>query len=344
VTVLTGDRWFRAQGPVFAVALLVLIIAGGTIGYVVIEGWGAWDAFYMTIITITTVGYMEIHPLSRAGQAFTVVLLLSGVGAALYTFTLLATVVVEGGLPKRLQRRRHERMLESIKDHFIICGYGRIGSIVAQQFRRQRIPYVVIERSPDRVQTAIEEGALGVEADASREEVLKRVGIERARGLIAVVGTDADNVYAILSARVMRPDLFIIGRAETEDATLKLKRAGADRVISPYQIGGVQIAQTALRPAVVDFMELATSSDNLELAMEQIKIATDSALAHRSILEANLRQRYGVIVIGIQREDSRMEFNPSPDTAIRPGDKLVVLGNPESLKQLEIDAAEEGRR
>ena len=343
MTVLKGDRWFRAQGPAFAVALLVFIIAGGTVGYTAIEGWGAWDAFYMTIITVTTVGYQEVHPLSRSGQAFTVVLLLSGVGAALYTFTLLATVVVEGGLPKRLQKRRQERMLDSISDHFIICGYGRIGSIVAQQFRRQRIPYVVVERNAERVHTAIDEGALGVEADASREDVLKRCGIERARGLIAAVGTDAENVYAVLSARVMRPDLFIVGRAETEDATIKLKRAGANRVISPYQIGGVQIAQTALRPAVVDFMELATSSDNLDLAMEQITIAAHSPLANRSIVEANLRQRYGVIVVGIQREDSRMEFNPEPDTAIRPNDKLVVLGRPESLKQLETDAAE-GRR
>jgi voltage-gated potassium channel len=339
VTATKGDRWFRAEGPVFAVALLVLIIAGGTAGYVVIEGWGAWDAFYMTIITVTTVGYEEIHPLSRTGEVFTVALLLSGVGAALYTFTLLATVVVEGGLPKRLQRRRHERMLDTITDHFIICGYGRIGSIVAHQFRRQRIPYVVIERNAERLQTAIEEGALGVEADASREDVLKRVGIERARGLIAAVGTDAENVYAVLTARVLRPELFIIGRAETEDATLKLKRAGADRVISPYQIGGVQMAQTALRPAVVDFMELATSSENLELGMEQITIATGSTMAGRSILEANLRQRHGVIVIGIQREDSRMEFNPEPDTAIRPGDKLVVLGRPESLKRLETEAS-----
>ena len=340
MTVPKGDRWFRAQGPAFAVALLLLIIAGGTAGYVLIEGWDAWDAFYMTIVTVTTVGYEEVHKLSRAGQVFTVALLLSGVGAALYTFTLLATVIVEGGLPKRLLRRRQVRMLDTIRDHFIICGYGRIGSIVAGQFRRQRIPYVVIERSAERLQSAIEDGALGVEADASREDVLKRVGIDRARGLIAAVGTDAENVYAVLSARVMRPDLLIVGRAETEDATIKLKRAGANRVISPYQIGAMQIAQTALRPAVVDFMELATSSENLELAMEQISVIAQSAFANRSIVEANLRQRYGVIVVGIQREDSRMEFNPEPDTAIRPGDKLVVLGRPESLKQLALDAAE----
>jgi voltage-gated potassium channel len=340
LTKARGDHWFRAQGPAFAVALLLVIIAGGTVGYAEIEGWTLWDAFYMTIITVTTVGYREVHPLSRAGEAWTVLVLVSGVGAALYTFTLLATVVVEGGLPKRLQRRQHERMLETIKDHFIICGYGRIGSIVAHQFRRQGIPYVVVERSAERLQAALEEGALGVEADASREDVLKRVGIDRARGLIAAVGTDAENVYAVLSARVLRPDLFIIGRAETEDATTKLKRAGADRVLSPYQIGAVQMAQTALRPAVVDFFELATSADNLELAMEEITIAKTSSLADQSILTANLRQRYGVIVVGIQRQDRRMEFNPEPDTVIRTGDKLVVLGRPESLKKLEAHAAE----
>jgi voltage-gated potassium channel len=304
-----------------------------------IERWSAWDAFYMTVITVTTVGYREVHDLSRVGQAFTVCLIFGGVGSALYTFTLLATVVVEGGLPKRLQRRRDQRMLDTMKDHFIICGYGRIGSIVAHQFQRQNVPYVVVERDPARLQEAIDDGAIAVEADASREDVLRRVGVERARGLIAAVGTDAENVYAVLTARVLRPDLFIIGRAETEDATIKLKRAGADRVISPYQIGGVQIAQTALRPAVVDFMTLATSSDNLELAMEEITVAATSKLTNQSILSANLRQRYGVIVVGIQRQDLRMEFNPEPDTAIRAGDKLVVLGRPDSLKQLEAEAA-----
>ena len=169
MTVTKGDHWFRAQGPGFAVALLVLVIAGGTAGYMLIEQRGAWDAFYATVLALTTVESPQAR--SRVGQAFTVVLLLGGVGAALYTFTLLATVVVEGGLPKRLQRRRQQRMLETLSDHFIVCGYGRIGSIVAHQFRRQHVPYVVVERNPVRVQAAIEDGALGVEADASREEV-----------------------------------------------------------------------------------------------------------------------------------------------------------------------------
>ncbi len=335
MTVPQGDRRIRAQGPGFAVALLVSVVVLGTIGYSRIEQWTLWHAFYVTVLGIMTV---DLPPLSPSGQMFTVVLLCAGVGAALYTLTLLATVVVEGGLPKRLQRRREARMLEQIRDHFIICGYGRIGATVAQQFRRQQIPYVVVERNPDRVHAAIDDGALGVEADGSREEVLKRVGIDRARGLIAVVGTDAENVYAVLTARVLRPDLFIVTRAESEESTQKLKRAGADRVISPYQIGGMQIAQTAVRPAVVDFVELATSSNNIELAMEEISVAPGSAFADASILDANVRQRYGAIVVGIQRQDRRMEFNPEPDTRIRPGDKLVVLGRPDSLKRLETDA------
>ena len=334
-----GGRWIRAQGPGFAVALLALIVALGTFGYMVIEGWSAWDAFYMTIITVTTVGYREVHVLSRAGEALTVGVLIFGVGAALYAFTLLATIVVEGGLPRRLQRRRHERMLETIKDHFIICGYGRIGSTVAQQFRRQQVPFVVVERNPERLQAAIDEGAIAVEADASREDILKRVGIERARGFVAAVGTDAENVYAVLTARVLRPDLFIVSRAETEDATMRLKRAGADRVVLPYQIGAVAIAQTALRPAVVEFVELATSTENLDLSMEQVTVAPQSALANKSILDANLRQRFGVIVVGIQRQDRTMDFNPEPDTAMYAGDKLVVLGRPDSLKKLEVEAA-----
>ena len=319
----------------FAVALLATVVALGTLGYVVIEGWGAWDAFYMAVITITTVGYREVHDLSVPGQAWTIVLLFGGVGSALYVFTLLATVVVQGGLPLRLERRRQARMLNTIKDHFIVCGYGRIGSIIANQLQRQGIPFVVIERDPARLQAARMDGLLAVQADASHEDVLKRVGIDTARGLIAAVGTDAENVYTVLSARVLRPELFIVGRAEGDDATRKLLRAGANRVISPYQIGAVQMAQTAIRPAVVDFMTLATSSDNLELAMEEVTVAPTSPLVGTSLLTADLRQRFGVIVVAIQREDQHMDFNPEPGTITRVGDTLVVLGRPESVKALE---------
>jgi len=307
-------------------------------GYVVIEGWDVFDAFYMAITTVTTVGYGEIHPLSRAGRIFNSGVIIFGVATVLYTFSFLMARLVEGDLQARWTRRLRERMLDNLTHHFIICGFGRIGQIVAREFSRQDEPFVVIERDAARMQAAIELGYLAVEADASSEEVLKRVGISRARGFIAAVSTDADNVFAILTARLLRPDLFIIGRAETEDAKAKLIRAGADRVLSPYQIGGLQLAQTALRPAVVDFVQLATSSDNLDLNMEQVQIGKGAPLAGRTIIEANLRQRFGVVVVGIQRANGGMEFNPPPESVMGVGDYLVVLGQAKNLRDLETAA------
>ena len=319
--------------------VIVAVHFGGTLGYVLIEGWSAWDAFYMTVITVTTVGYLEVHPMSTAGRAFTVVVLFSGVGSFFYAFTLFMSRVADGTMVAWRTRRRLARMLDNLQDHFILCGFGRMGEIISAEFNRQRVPFVIIERNPERMHLAMEQGYLAVEADASNEEVLRRVGIARARGFIAAVSTDAENVYAVLSARLLKPDLFIVGRAETEDARIRLKRAGADRVISPYHLGGLQLAQTALRPAGVDFVQLATSSDNMDLNLEQVHIEQGSPLAGRSLVDAGLRQRFGVVVVGIRRADGRMDFNPEPETAMRPGDDLVVLGRAGSLKELETAAS-----
>ncbi len=314
------------------------VCAAGTLGYSLIEGWNPWDAFFMTVTTITTVGYREVHPLSIRGQVFTVGLILAGVGSAFYTFTLLAAAVVDGGLHARFERRRRTRMIDELTDHFIVCGYGRIGAIIVEELRRQDVPYVVVERDHERVLAVMESGGLAVEADASSEDVLTRLGIARARGFIAAVGTDAENVYAVLTARVLRPDLYIVGRAETEDAERKLLRAGANRVVSPYRIGARELAQTALRPAVVDFFQLATRAGNLELSIEQVAIGDGSPLAGQSIIEANVRQRYGLIVVGIQRKAGKMEFNPPGDARMNAGDQLVVLGRTDGLRDLEAAA------
>jgi voltage-gated potassium channel len=289
----------------------------------------------MTVTTVATVGFREVHPLTTRGEAFTVLLIVCGVGTAFYTATLLATMVVEGGLHRGLERRRIAFMLERLQDHFILCGYGRIGRMIAEELDRQKVPFVVIERNPEHVRSVIERAWIAVEADASREEVLKRVGIDRARGLIAAVGTDAENVYTVLTAREMRPDLFIIARVESDDAEHKLRRAGADRVISPYHIGAAHMVQTALRPAVVDFVQLATSSGHLELSMEQVQVPAPSALVGKSLVESGIRQKFGVIIVAIKRADSAMEFNPPPEAVIRGGDELVVLGGAESVKALE---------
>ena len=329
------DRWLWAHGLRLALTLFLAILVGGTMGYMLVEGWSLWDAFYMTVITVATVGYREVHTLSFGGEVFTVVLIFVGVGTVFYTVTQLAAVVVEGGLHRRFEQRRVTRMLGALKDHFILCGYGRIGSIIARELQEQGVPFVVIERDPDRVQNALKQGWIAVEADASEEDALTRIGIHRARGVIAAVGTDAENVYAVLTARVLRPDVFIIARVESDEAEKRLRRAGADRVISPYRIGATHMVQTALRPAVVDFVQLATGSGHLDLSMEQVHVRAQSSLVGKSIVEAGIRQRFGVIVVGIRRTDGTMEFNPAPESVIHAGDNLVVLGRPQSVKAIE---------
>jgi len=325
-------KW--AVGPRLAIAAFGLILLGGTLGYMLIEGWSAWDGLYMTVTTVATVGFREVHPLSRSGEAFTLLLIVTGVGTAFYTVTLLANLIVAGGWQRHFDERRLKRMLEHLRDHFIVCGYGRIGSLIVEELHRQGVPFVVVERDPERVAKIRERGWAAVDADASHEDVLVRVGIHRARGLIAAVGTDAENVYAVLTARVVRPDLFIIARVESDDAEHKLRRAGADRVISPYHIGASHMAQSALRPAVVDFVQLATSSGHLDLSMEQVRIQERSGLIGQTIMDAGIRQKYGVIVVAIRRADGTMDFNPSPDSTIRTGDEMVVLGRPQSVKAL----------
>lgn len=332
----TSLSW--ARGPGLGVLLFVAVCVFGTLGYAVIEGWSLWDAAFMTVITVSTVGYGYVHPLSRAGEVWTALVLLTGVATLYYTAFVLMAMVVDGGLHRTFEQRRFKHMLDDLANHFIICGYGRIGSTIAEEFRRQGVPSVVIDRDPDKVHDVIARGGLAVEADASSEDVLKRVGLFRARGLIAAVSTDAENVYTVLTARVLRPDLFILARVESEDAESKLRRAGADRVISPYTMGAIQMAHTALRPAVVDFMRLATSNEHLDLSAEQIELAPGGTLVGQSIREAELRQRFGVIVVAIRRAQGHMEFNPSPDARLQAGDQLVLLGSAEKLRELDAAA------
>ena len=331
--------WSRRRAAARALLILLAITAIGTLGYVVIEGWSVWDAFYMTVISVTTAGYREVHDMSVFGQAWTALVLMVGVATLFYAASLFMAEVVEGEFYKRVETRRFNRMLDQLTNHFIICGYGRIGRVIATEFKRQGIPFIVIDRDPDRVHEIITEGGMAVEADASREAVLQRVGIDRARGLIAAVGTEAENVYTVLTARVLSPNLYIIARIEQADAEPKLLRAGANRVLSPYKLGGIQMAATALRPAVVDFMTLATSSEQLELAAEQVLVSAQSPFVGQSIKDANLRQHFGVIVVAIQRHAGKMEFNPAPEARIAANDQLVVLGHPDQLKALDAAAS-----
>jgi voltage-gated potassium channel len=332
-----GDRLFplRLRGPRLAVALLVSVVVVGTSGYVVIEGWSAWDAFYMTITTVSTVGYRELHELSRAGQVFTSGLIIMGVGTAFYTFSLLIAALVDGSLHRRLEKRRRARMLDDLKDHVIVCGCGRIGSIIAEQFDRERVPYVVIDRDPERVHAVLERGGLAVAADASREEVLQRVGIARARALIAAVGSDAENVYAILSARGLRP-ICSSSAAPTPGTP-----AGSCSGPAPAASSRVdrRHADCPERPSARPSWTSRAGDRSEPRVSQWSRCDRRRVVAGRTgIVDANLRQRFGVIVVGIQHALGRMEFNPPPDGTMRGGDQLVVRGRPESLRELEAAA------
>lgn len=310
------------------------VIVFGTAGYIIIEGWNFFDSLYMTIITLTTVGYEEVHSLSHEGRVFSIVLMLSGVGTMFYTFGVGAKVLLEGEIRDILGRKRLSKKIENLKNHYIICGYGRMGSIICKELKQHNAPFVVIEDTPEIV-AAMEGDLLALQGDATQDTVLKEAGIEKAKGLISVLSSDADNLYVVLSARGLNPQLRIVARASEEGAAQKLMRAGADDVVSPYYIGGVRIAHTLLKPAVVDFIEFATHSENLELQMEEIKVKEQSHIVNQSLDECGIRKDLGIIVVAIKRETGEMEFNPTSTSVIKKGDTLVAMGEVKQLKALE---------
>ena len=317
--------------PVIAI---IGVIAFGVLGYVLIEEWGFFDSLYMTIITLTTVGYHEVHELSQAGRTFSMVLILSGVGTMFYTFGVGAKVLLEGELRDILGRKKLTKKIENLKNHYIICGYGRMGNIICREMIHSKAPFVIIEKTPE-VVASMDADYLSLQGDATQDSVLKQAGIDRAKGLISVLYSDSENLYVVLSARGLNPGLKIVARASEEGAESKLIRAGADSVVSPYFIGGLRIAHTLLKPAVVDFIEFATRSGNLELQMEEIKLKESSDIIDRSLDECGIRKEMGIIIVAIKRETGGMEFNPKSTSVIRKGDTLVAMGEARQLKALE---------
>ncbi len=312
--------------------LAVLIL--GSLGFVLLEGWNFFDALYMTVTTLTTVGYGEIHPLSRLGKAYNVVLILAGMGVLLYLITSLARVVVEGEIHKALGRRKLLKHIKKLQNHYIICGFGRIGEIIARQLKEARVPLVVVENNPELVPRLEESGYYFVNGDATREEILVEAGIERARGLVAVVSSDAGNVYITLTARSLNPKLFIVARGEEIASRDKLVRAGADKVEVPYEMGGGKMVHTILRPAVVTFMELAMQ-EGVDWSMEEIAVGGTSPLQGLPLKDSGIRRKLDLIVVAIKRADGTMLFNPTMESPILAGDTLIVLGLRKNLEALE---------
>ncbi len=298
----------------------------------VIEKIDFLDALYMTVITIATVGFREVKELSNEGKIFTMILIFCGFGVFTYAATVGAQILVEGEIHEVFKKRRMKKMISKLKDHFIICGFGRMGEIICHELMTSKVPFVVIDK--DELMFKDREGLIYLVGDATRDEVLKEAGIERARGLVSVLSTDAENLYVVLSARAMNPRLFIVARAAEEEAKSKLKRAGADRVICPYLIGGLRIAQTLLRPNVVDFLEFATRSEYFDIQIEEIEVSHTAEFVNKTLAEAGIGKELGIIIVGIKRANGKMEFNPSARTQINAGDILIVIGPREKLKFL----------
>ncbi len=326
---------------VLSAALIALIVSFGTIGYMGIEGWDFIDSLYMTIITLTTVGFKEVNDLSLSGRIFTIVLLIGGVGTVFYTLGIGAKIVVEGELQEVYGRRKLEKKLKDLRDHYIVCGYGRMGKIVARELRHEKLKFAVIEKNEVILDSDEKNGALIIQGDATSDDLLKRVGIERAKCLISVLPTDAENLYVVLSARGLKPELLIVARAGEEGSEQKLLRAGADRVVSPYHIGGLRMAHSVLKPAVVDFIEFATKSGNIDLQIEEITIREGSQLVNHSLDECGIGRDLGIIIVAIKQKTGEMKFNPTFRTAIQAGDTLIAVGETSKLAVLEKMAAKE---
>ncbi len=325
------DNFWKKLIPVLT--LVLLIVAFGTAGYMVIEGWNILDSIYMTILTITTVGFREVHDLSPKGTVFTILLIVGGVGTALYAFTAGARFILEGEIQKIFGRKKLEKKIKELKDHYIICGYGRMGKIIARELHEEGAQFVVIEKDPESL--GEKEEMLAVIGDATRDLSLKEAGIEKARGLISVLPNDAENLFVVLSTRVLNPNVLIVSRAVEEDSEQKLLRAGANKVVSPYHIGGLRMAHTVLKPTVVDFIEFTTRSGNIELQMQEVTVQEGSRLIGMSLEVCSVGDDMGVIIVAIKQATGETRFNPTHQSVIKAGDILIVLGERSKLKAFE---------
>lgn len=315
-------------------AILAALLVLGSLGFVWLEGWSFFDALYMTVTTLTTVGYGEIHPLDFRGRAYNMALIIVGMGIMFYIVSFIARVVVEGEIREVLGRRKLAKGIQKLRHHHIICGFGRIGEIICRHLQSRGLDFIVVDKDPNLPARVEESGYYFVVGDATRERVLLDAGIERARGLVAVVGSDADNVYVTLTARSLNPDIFILARSEEMGAENKLRRAGANRVISPYEIAGRTMAHNIVHPTVVDFLDLALR-EGVELSMEEVTVGGASPIVGLPLKDTGIRQRFDLIIVAIKRADGLMLFNPQHETPILAGDTLIALGNRTNLDALE---------
>jgi voltage-gated potassium channel len=310
--------WHRAR---WIVAALAAVVAFGVGGYMLLEGWSFLDALYMTVMTLTTVGYREVRPLDTSGRVFTIALIVLGVGLALGTITLFAGLIAEGGMLRLLRRRRMDRRIEQMRDHFIVCAYGRVGRAVARELARVGTPFVVVDPKEELRERMEADGVAFIVDDPSLEPVLRAAGVERAAGMLCAVDSDATNVYITLMARSLNPELFIVARASERGSDARLLKAGADRVVSPFVSSGRHMALVALRPRAADVVEVESGGAS-SLRLEELRIEPGSPTAGRSIADA----MGSTPVLAIRHPGGQITANPRPDHVLQPGDLVLMIG------------------
>jgi voltage-gated potassium channel len=320
------------------------ILACGTFGYAIVDQMPLYDAFYMTVITISTVGFSEIRPLSPAGRAITIFIIVTGISLGTYTLGLFVRIFVEGELQYYLGRRKLRKNIADLKHHYIVCGFGRIGRIVCEELAASCIPFIIIEKDANKIDVLEKNKYLYLIMDATSEEALRQAAIQTAKGLVAAVRSDANNVFITLTAKDLRPDIFVLSRTSDIANEQKLLRAGVTRVIAPYQIGGRRMAQVLKSPTVIDFIDTALTNTSLDLAIEEALISPDSDYAGMTLIESNIRQDFGIIMIAIKKAceciavkkacECRMVFNPLPSEKLEGGDVAVIIGKREELERL----------
>ncbi|MBI5699881.1 potassium channel protein [Candidatus Saganbacteria bacterium] len=319
--------------------ILFLLIIGGTLSYKFIEGWPLLDAFYMVVITLSTVGFREVHTLNAAGKIITMAIIVSGVGTVAFTLGQVIEIIVEGEIVGFRRKNKMEKIISQMRDHYIICGYGRVGHQVAHEFLAEKKRFVVIDSKPETANELEGHGIPYIIGDITSDEKLEEAGIRAAKGVIACADSDTANVFVTLSARSLNPKLFIVARASQKETEEKLKKAGADRVISPYFIAGRRLAAMLMRPVAVDFLDTIMHSEHLELNLGEFKVGEESRLANQTLGEAKIRQTTGAYIASIRKQNGNFVLQPLAETGIEIGDILVAIGTPKQLEQMEKAAA-----
>lgn len=321
----------KASNPSGLIFLILGLVAVGVIGYMAIEGWGFLDALYMVVITLATVGFREIHPLSPAGMIFTIFLIVFGLVTLYYVVRLLSEYILENKLEETLKYKKMEKTLRNLSEHFIICGFGRVGQQVAHELSQERADFVVIEKSAIAIEHCEQAGFLCIHGDATDEEVLQKAGILNAKGLIVCLGEDSDAVLTVVTARSMDKDLFIVARANGEKTANKLTKIGANRVVSPHHIGGFRMASFAMNPTVADFIDDIQDLSNKEVRIDDIIVSASSPVAGHTIAERLSNRTHGATVLAIHKQDGEAIINPTGDILIEAGDRLILLGTRDRL-------------